>query len=573
LLGSAIAVAGTIGTASGFQDDDGNLIDDGAGIDWNSFGPLVWSPHPATTPTRQAATTSLGWKVLGLEDWAATTSDTGFAGGTKQDDNCPTVISAKAPNKDDLKRVFVSSATVNSHVYLNLAWVRIPQNTTSPSAHIGFEFNKGTTACGGTGGLVQRSAGDMLIVYDFEGGSTDVPTITVRRWILTGPCEVSSDSAPCWGVAQNLTAAGFAEAKVNTGGSALDTNAPPALNSATGASVSETLGVNEFGEAGIDLTAANIFGPNTCEGFGKVYAVSRSSGNSGTAQMKDLVGPGNFNLNNCGTVTIIKHTSPAGLDQSFSYTSNLAGGQISCTTDTTPASFTLNDAGTDTETCTNVPIGSYTVLEGAEPGGFVFGSLTCVATGSGSGAQDATVKEQANITIAAGGDTVTCTYVNNQQLGAIKITKTSSKGTHPGLAGAVFSITGPNNYSSTATTLTGGSICVDNLPFGTYVVTETTPPTGYIIDDTSGHNVVVDTNTTCAADPYIGETFAATDTPVADIQVNFRDGGSDATSATITCDNITGTGSDTAATGWDTSRTVTGISAPTTIHCTIVIDP
>jgi hypothetical protein len=32
-------------------------------------------------------------------------------------------------------------------VFLGLAWVRIPQNTTSPSAHIGFEFSKGTTAC------------------------------------------------------------------------------------------------------------------------------------------------------------------------------------------------------------------------------------------------------------------------------------------------------------------------------------------------------------------------------------------------------------------------------------------
>jgi hypothetical protein len=30
------------------------------------------------------------------------------------------------------------------------------------------------------------------------------------------------------------------------------------------------------------------------------------------------------------------------------------------------ASFTLNDAATDTETCTQVPIGTYTVLEGAD---------------------------------------------------------------------------------------------------------------------------------------------------------------------------------------------------------------
>jgi hypothetical protein len=55
--------------------------------------------------------------------------------------------------------------------------------------------------------------------------------------------------------------------------------------------------------------------------------------------------------------------------------------------------------------------------------------------------------------------------------------------------------------------------------------------------------------------------------------VNFRDGGSGETSATITCDNTTGTGDNTAATGWDTSQTITGIEAPTTVHCTIEIDP
>ena len=93
------------------------------------------------------------------------------------------MITAKAPNKDDLKRIYLAQKTVisiraavNDHVFLMLAWVRIPQNTTSASAHIGFEFNKGDSElpCG-PGGLVNRVAGDMLIVYDFEGGSTDSP--------------------------------------------------------------------------------------------------------------------------------------------------------------------------------------------------------------------------------------------------------------------------------------------------------------------------------------------------------------------------------------------------------------
>jgi hypothetical protein len=176
-------------------------------------------------------------------DWQATTAESGFAGGTKQDDNCPSVITAKAPNKDDLKRIYLASRTgANGHTYLELAWVRIPQNTTSPSAHVAFEFNKGNNGtCAGPGGLVNRSAGDMLIVYDFEGGGS-TPVLTLRRWVTSGACEVSSDVAPCWGLATDLTAGGFAEAAVNVGDTALDTLAPPALSSSTGTSVSEHWG-------------------------------------------------------------------------------------------------------------------------------------------------------------------------------------------------------------------------------------------------------------------------------------------------------------------------------------------
>jgi hypothetical protein len=301
------ASAGPVGTAAGFEDDDGNLVDDAAaGIDWNSFDPISYSI--GTAPFRQATKTDLGWQLLALEDAQAVTDDSGFAGGTKQDDDCASVISAKAPNKDDLKRAYVASSTgANGHVFLMLAWVRIPQNSTSASAHIGFEFNKATSgACpAASDGLVKRSAGDVLIVYDFEGGSNP-PVITLRRWVLSGACDVSSNSAPCWGPAATL-AAGTAEAAVNFASTAVDALAPPTPPATT--SVDETLGLVEFGEAGIDLTNAEVFTPGACNSFGKVYAVSRSSGSSGTAQMKDLVGPGNFTIANC-SATLTTSPSP-----------------------------------------------------------------------------------------------------------------------------------------------------------------------------------------------------------------------------------------------------------------------
>jgi hypothetical protein len=568
LVFALAASGGPIGTASGFEDDDGNLAVNST-FDWNGFSPVTWN---GTAPNQSASKVASGWSFTGLTDAQATTSDSGFAGGIKQDVNCPTLKNGKAPNKDDLKRLYVAFKTVGGHTYLNLAWVRIPQNTVNSSTHVGFEFNQSKTACpAGSAPLVQRTAGDLLFVYDFEGSSSGNATLTVRKWVASGACEISQDTAPCWGPAQNLTASGFAEAKVNSTATALDTVAP----------TSETLGISEFGEAGADLTAAGIFSPGVCAAFGQVEGVSRSSGNSGQAAMEDLVGPGQINLTNCGEVKIIKHTNPRGVNQNFSYTSTLAGSQISCTTDTTPASFTLNDNGNttgdstaNTEDCTNVPIGDYTVTEGADPSGFVFDSLSCTATGSGSGSQDATTPKQANISIAAGLDTVTCTYVNNQQLGAIKISKTNSK-TGNALAGATFSIKsgGTPISGSPFTTDANGEICVDNLPFGDYSVQETGAPSGYAIDDSTAHTVTVNNNAKCSDSPYVGETASFSDTPTSDIQVRFRDGGSGTTSATISCDNTTGTTSTTGTIGWDDTTTVTGIHAPTTVTCTINIDP
>ena len=569
------ASAGPVGDAIGFEDDDGNLAVNST-FDWNGFSPVTWSPHPATTPTRQTDDKTVnGFQFKGIEDWQATTSDSAFAGGTKQDDNCASVITAKAPNKDDLKRIYLASKTgANGHTYLELAWVRIPQNTTSPSAHIGFEFNQSSTACGAASdGLVQRTKGDMLIVYDFEGGSTDVPTLTLRRWVTnpqTDTCEVGSDSPPCWGPAFDLTASGFAEAKVNTASSVSDALTPPALTSSTGASTTSTLGLNEFGEAVIDLTGAGIFSSDVCTSFGQAEGVSRSSGNSGQAAMEDLVGPGHISITNCGTLIVKKVTdpSPDPTDSSFNFEVNgpnppNSGGSSGSTA--LPSDFSLKNGGSNTSTVFGGLL--YSAEELAPlPAGWVFTTASC---DNGSGTLSGS--KLSDITVATG-ETVTCTFFDKLQQGAIKISKTSSK-TGNALAGAQFSITGPGGFSTSVTTGADGTVCVDHLTFGAYTVTETAAPTGYVIDDSSGHPVTVDNNALCSDSPYVGETTSFTDTPTSDIQVRFRDGGSGATSGTITCDNTTGTTSTAGTTGWDATTTVTGIHAPTTVHCTIEIDP
>jgi Prealbumin-like fold domain len=578
------ASAGPIGAASGFEDDDGNLAVNST-FDWNGFSPVTWT---GTAPYQTASKIASGWAFTGLTDDQKSNADTGFAGGTKQDKDCASVIGSSSPNKDDLKRIYLASKTVNGHVYLNLAWVRIKQNTTSPSAHVGFEFNQGTTPCGsGSDGLVQRTAGDMLIVYDFEGSSTDVPTLTVRRWVTSGACEISSDSPPCWGPAQNLTASGVAEARVNTStvGPVLDTVAP----------TSETLGLNEFGEAGIDLTGAGIFQPGVCTAFGQAEGVSRSSGNSGQAAMEDLVGPGHINLSNCGEVIIIKHTDPRGVNQEFSFTSDLSGSQLSCSqaSPETAQSFSLNDSGNttgdsaaNTQDCTKVPVSAtpYHVIEGAEPTGFTLESLICSATGSGnsSGSQDGTNLFQANITIAAGNDVVTCVYTNKQQLGALKITKKSSKSGGASLNGAVFSVTDPDGNPVTGSPFTvNGSLCIDGLTkLGNYTVTEVTPPAGYSADPPTTQTLNVSgNNAKCSDTTFTGTVFAFTDTPLTDLTVNVASEASGGTNSSIKC-----VGPDPATTdignspqpasGFGDPETVTANGLlPGTYKCTVVIDP
>ncbi|HEY8686587.1 MAG TPA: hypothetical protein VIO57_13365, partial [Chloroflexota bacterium] len=417
------AATGPIGTAAGFEDNDGNLTPaPSINFDWNSFAPLSWQ---GTAPYQNASKITNGWTFLGLTDAQKSTTDTSFAGGTKQDQNCPTVIGSSVPNKDDLKRAYITTKTVGGHVYLMLAWVRIPQNTTSPSAHIAFEFNQGRVACGATsGGLVNRTAGDILVLYDFSGGGT--PTLGLETWTVSGPCEVKADAPPCWGTEQSPLPASEAEGAVNTGVSPYSGITGDALAPGATIAAPEMLGVNEFGEAGLDLTTAGVFNSTTCTSFGTAWAVSRSSGSASTAQMEDLVGPGHLPITNCGQVNIIKHTDPRGLNQDFSFTSTISGATLSCSQPTagttTASSFTLNDSGNtttdsaaNTESCTNVPAGTYTVTEGANPTGFLFEDLTCSATGTGSSVtpngDGGNNSKTATITVAGGG-VITCTYTN-----------------------------------------------------------------------------------------------------------------------------------------------------------------
>ena len=543
------AAAGPVSDAAGFEGDDGNLAPAAPiNFDWNSFAPTTWT---GTAPTRTATDTAGGWDFIGLEDWQATTADSAFAGGTKQDDDCASVGTGKAPNKDDLKRYYLANTTAaNGDIFLALAWVRIPQNTTSASAHVGFEFNQGDTPCGpASDGLVERTAGDLLIVYDFEGGSAN-PVITLREWVTSGACEVGSSDPPCWGTAVDLTAGGFAEAEVNVGTSVLDAVADP----------DETLNDSEFGEAIINLSDAGVFTPGECIAFGKTYAVSRSSGNSNQAAMKHLVGPGDINIQNCGSIIIHKQTvpSPDPTGTSFGYTTT--GGLV-------PSTFSLLDGGTEDFQSPAILAGPYSVTEGDPGPNFMLTAINCTSSGSSTFTTNVGTRT-VSIDLDAT-DTVECTFVNTLQTGAIKITKTRKHAATPendAHAGVQFTIGG-----TPVTTDANGQACVDGLAFGSYDVVETVPA-GYVGEGgsttTVTKSVTVDNTATCAGDPYGGESVSFHNTPLTNITVSVDSQVDGGTASTIDC----GAGVVSTGPNGDGSTSRNNL-VPGTYTCTIVIDP
>jgi Prealbumin-like fold domain len=528
---------------SKFEGNDGNLVVNTAGnTDW------------ANAPNR----------VRG-DDLASGANDNSFGGGTKEDDpNVNVVTGSIPPNKSDLTRFYVASEFANNSNFLYLAWER---SNVLGSANMDFELNQKAQPDLTTTGAkaLVRTAGDILITFDF--GGSGAPVLGLLKWVTSGATSqcFATNSLPCWGNRVNLSVAGFAEGAVNS----VTVNDPIA---------NVSLPANTFGEAAINLTAAGVFPAGTCEALGSVFLKSRASA-SFPAEVKDFVAPQPVNISNCGAITVIKHTNPRGVDQAFSYTSNLkpnasAGGVAGVDAQ---GNFSLNDKGNTTGDSTlntvsesDLQAGSYTVTEGANPTGFAFDKVTCTGgTTSISG-------KVVSITLAPN-DNVICTYINNQQLGAIKITKTSTKGDAP-LAGAVFTITGPNSFSKDVTSGSDGTVCTDGLTFGAYTVKEKSAPTGYKINDTTTHNVDVNVNAKCADASFAGVELSFSDTPLTTLVVTAT---GEASPAGTTNSQITCTGPEPGTSDIGNSPTANTDPAtmtaqhlePGTYNCTVVIDP
>jgi Prealbumin-like fold domain len=481
-------------------------------------------------------------------------NDDSYKGGVKEDTQCPGEVTGSIPNnKSDLLSfgAYVEPET-GGPGFLNLFWSRVadPSGTTL----MDFELNHSSTPCS-VGPNVVRTAGDLLIEYAIDQGGA-VAKITVREW-----------TGSAWGPATDLTGTQAA--------GTINTTPIPAAES-DGLISTGQLNARTFGEAQLDLDF--IFDEGKCDSFGSAMLKSRSS-DAFTSQLKDFISPVPVTITNCGSVIIRKVTDPASdpATTQFGYTKSFG------TDPATGNTFSLGDGESTGDTFVgNVLFGTgYTVDETSLPANWAFVNVDC--SESSSGVTPTINGSLVTFDIDNSADILDCTYTNRLQVGALKILKNSTKGGPVATAGAVFSYDGQTVTDNGAgdEDPTTGVVCVSGLSPGDYTVDETSPPPGYGDASEAPQTVTVSVGTNCTDNQPTGTGVATfTNPPLADIQVNFRDGGSGETSVTsIDCAGL-GTTPDTPdatpATGWGTSVTHEDISidpSPRTIVCTIVIDP
>lgn len=209
-------------------------------------------------------------------------------------------------------------------------------------------------------------------------------------------------------------------------------------------------------------------------------------------------------------------------------------------------------------------------LVNADPGG----SNTVACTG---GENSGAISLQA-------GEIVTCTFVNEWQVGAIRISKTAkhadSESGSIAQAGVDFLVEDTHGGSFTVTTLADGTFCVDSLAFDDYTITEQVP-SGYAGQDPV--TVTVDTVSYCN-NPYGGSQIVPANfvnTPLTNVTVSVDSQVDGGTASVVACVDTNGdpvaldNGGATGANG-DGSFSVLDLE-PTdpavTLTCTITIDP
>ncbi len=134
-----------------------------------------------------------------------------------------------------------------------------------------------------------------------------------------------------------------------------------------------------------------------------------------------------------GTIVIVKNTNNE--DGTFNYTGSWLD---------SPSTFAITTSGsTGTQTFPSIVAGTYTVDELALPAGWTFGSLVC-----SDPTNNTTVSGDGATIVLAAGETVTCTYTNNDPPSTINVVKTANPTSLPEPGGNVTFTVQVTNTSS-----------------------------------------------------------------------------------------------------------------------------
>jgi hypothetical protein len=578
-------------------------------------------------------------------DLATGQNDDSYQGGAKEDDACPGTTTGSIPNnKSDLLTFGAyTEPEANGPGFLNLFWHRV--NNPSGTTLMDFELNHSATDCGNGVNRV-RTVGDLLIEYSIDqggavatitarewGGSAWGPKIDLPGQAIGTINTTAIPAAQSDGLSSSPVAArtfgemqldldfvfhsgdceSFGSAMIKSRSSDSFTSQlkdfikpiPVNITNCGKVIIRKETNPDEANNSTMfdytksfntDPASGNTFqladdGSKTFEGvlFGSGYTVSEG----------DLPTGWSFQSLDCSastgvTPSISNKTVTFAIDNAAdildcTYTNRALGkiiiekitddgqGPFGFTSGTlTPASWTLTTtaplaAGKDSKTFANLAPGTYDAAETVPAGWNLVSATTTCDDGS----------DPASIGLSAG-ETVTCTFHNARERGAIDILKerkhaAGGAGNHPH-PGVTFTVTGGNLPAAgvTAVTDANGHACVSGLVLssfvGNYTVTETLP-SGYHAAGTLAKTVsVTQESAGCGpeapppASPDADVSFL--NIPLTDITITVDSQVDGGTASTIDCDGVTG-----ATDGNGDGSVAREDLEPGTYTCTVVVDP
>lgn len=363
------------GVIGNFEIDGDQSSPSGGTIDWGDI---------AASPTLSVLTDAVG-------------PDDGLQGSSKEDEpegfTCQDKDPTVTPGKDNLVRAYINARVQSAgSIFLDLGFVRSDGGTQGDS-HVNFEFNQNpvTDTCP----YVARSDGDLLITFDFPGNASDPADVQTFAWDADAPD--GSDNPGKW---VPFTFTGSVAAEDN-------------IAEITDQVVGGTIAARAFGEASIDLVALaqqTGGGSQDCLSFGFASIRSRSSGQSFSSALQDIMG-GPVDVSTCGKV-IVQKTDDAG--------TALAGATFGLW----PAASTVPAVGAggarpstgSIDTCTSIANGTCT-FDSVDPGDYKVAEISPPAGYDiDPDVVDVTVGFRQTVTVQA-------PFVDPRDTGSVTITK------------------------------------------------------------------------------------------------------------------------------------------------------